>query len=325
MPEHTKRPPAVAVADPPETAILSLTLPLAAAADDFGRSQRAANRSPKTIKLYRGAIDGLARFLTAQGMPADVETVRREHLEAWMVDRLAHVASSTANMEYRAVARFFGWAVEEDIIPVSPMDKMHPPRVGIVPVPVLAPADVQSLIDACRGREYADRRDMAIVWLLLDCGLRRAEVGNLGLADVDREHDRVYVTGKGSKGRFVSYGPDTAKTLDGYLRARARHPLAGTPALFLGRTRRPFGPSGVGQVLAVRSRQAGLGRVNPHRLRHTFAHTWLASGGNETDLMSLAGWSSRQMLSRYGASAAGERAAAAQRKNSVGSRMGVKL
>jgi integrase len=41
-----------------------------------------------------------------------------------------------------------------------------------------------------------------------------------------------------------------------------------------------------------------------HQLRHTFAHEWLAQGGNETDLMRLAGWKSRAMLQRYGASAA---------------------
>jgi integrase len=54
--------------------------------------------------------------------------------------------------------------------------------------------------------------------------------------------------------------------------------------------------------------QAGLPGLHPHQLRHTFAHAWLAQGGGETDLMRLAGWKSRQMLGRYGASAADARA-----------------
>ena len=62
-------------------------------------------------------------------------------------------------------------------------------------------------------------------------------------------------------------------------------------------------------MLRRRSRQAGLPDLHPHQFRHTFAHRWLAQGGGETDLMRLAGWKSRAMLQRYGASAAGARPA----------------
>jgi integrase/recombinase XerD len=53
---------------------------------------------------------------------------------------------------------------------------------------------------------------------------------------------------------------------------------------------------------------AGLEHLHPHQFRHTFAHLWLDQGGAEGDLMELAGWTSRQMLSRYGASARSARA-----------------
>jgi len=60
--------------------------------------------------------------------------------------------------------------------------------------------------------------------------------------------------------------------------------------------------AGICQAVARRGRQCGI-TVYPHRFRHHFSHTWLDRGGAERDLMELNGWTSPQMLTRYGARA----------------------
>ncbi len=79
--------------------------------------------------------------------------------------------------------------------------------------------------------------------------------------------------------------------------------------------------SGVTDVLHRMCADAGVPRLHWHQLRHTFAHKWLAEGGNEGDLMALAGWQSRSMLDIYAKSRPSGTSHAAGRRMSLGDRV----
>ena len=298
--------------DPTSAAHSTATDDLAALTASWRRSLAARRASPRTIQTYTTAVEQLAAYLAAAGMPTRVAHVKREHVEAWITDLLARRAPTTAHNRFRGCQAFFGWCVEEGEVRESPMARMKPPRLPEAPPPVLRDAELRAILTGCeRDKTWLGRRDEAVLRVFMDTGARRAEVLGLRLEDVDLDRGVLSVTGKGSRTRLVAIGDATIKALDRYMRLRARKPGADVPWLWLGR-KGQLGETGMAGLIRARGAAAGLA-VHPHLFRHAYAHSMLSAGMQESDLMAVAGWKSREMLTRYAASTRQERALKAAR------------
>jgi integrase/recombinase XerD len=289
--------------------------PFAADISSFRLNLAAENKAGKTIRVYIDAV----RWFAAAYLLAETDKTRWAQVEAddvrrWMVRLLEEYSDAYAYQQFRSLHQFFRWLSCEDGIP-DPMARLRPPKVGEKPVPYFSSVELSRLERACRGNSFEDRRDAAVLAVLLATGIRLAELTGIRYcpddpyrSDVDLETREIRVRGKAGKPRTVKISHEAARRLDRHLRVRPRHELAYRAELWLGAGNRgPLTRAGIYQMVVRRGEECGV-EARPHRFRHHFSHTWLDQGGAEGDLMELNGWSSPQMLRRYGASARGARA-----------------
>jgi integrase/recombinase XerC len=153
----------------------------------FRRTLEAENKSPRTIEAYTDAVRLLATHCQAHGRPVLARELRREHIQEFIADQLARWKPATAHNRYRGLHAFFKWAVAEGDLAVSPMDGMRPPQLPEQPVGVVRAEQLTRLLRTCEGRDFTSRRDSAVILLLVDTGMRRADCAGMTLDDVDQD------------------------------------------------------------------------------------------------------------------------------------------
>jgi integrase/recombinase XerD len=157
-------------------------------------------------------------------------------------------------------------------------------------------AQVEALLRAAQKGRNA-RRDEAILLVLLDTGMRAQELCSLHFSDVDFSNRQMTIwEGKGKKSRPVYIGKATTKALWRYVQEDGRDE---DDALFFSMRGDSLTYNGLAMLFKRLGRTAGVKKAHPHRLRHTFAVSFLRNGGNQFTLMRLLGHTTLAVTNRY--------------------------
>lgn len=276
----------------------------------------------KAIYTIDSYLRGARYYLSWCKSEPDQRPLTRLTLQRWIAHLLDSGAEpATARIRQQAVRRFAAWLADEGAIDQDPFLGLKPPKIDTKVVERLTDDELRLMLKACASDGLHDRRDEACLRLLVETGMRAGELLSLSVHDIDLARRVVTIRkGKGGKGRHVPFQAQTAAALDRYMRARQRHRLSSSPALWLtetgGRTR--LGYPGLRIALLARANAAGIEGFHIHRLRHTFASRYLSLGGSEGSLMQVAGWRTRQMVDRYSRDTAAERAITETRRLRLG-------
>ncbi len=249
---------------------------------------RVQARSPQTLELYGRACREFIAFVGDKPLqdvtPGDV----RRYL-ARLGER---VHPETVGIRWRSVRAFLNWLYEEGLLPHKVTERIRPLKPAHGLPRVLSPAEVRALVGAARRwsqQSWEGQRNLALLLVMLDTGIRRGEARAATVHDVRLAQRALTVRGKTGE-RVVFYGPRTARALKAWLERRTLR-LPGD-ALFCRRDGYPLRPEAFNAICRKLADKAKVKRFGCHVLRHTFATTFIAQGGDVFALQRLLGHAS---------------------------------
>ena len=243
----------------------------------FVASLRARDRSPATLRAYRGDLERFISWSAERALTGPSRITRRT-LRDYLATMNREGDERTSIARRRASLRaYFAWALERGLIDEDPAARVSAPRPNSRLPEIVGREQLGALLDADWGDDPWARRDRAVCEILYGAGLRVSEVCGLDLDGLDERGGLLRVLGKGRKERLVPlHGAGwTAVRAWRARRVEVMGPDSPASALFFNRRGARLGPRDVRRIL---DRRLALGHVHPHALRHTYA-THLLEGG----------------------------------------------
>jgi integrase/recombinase XerD len=280
---------------------------LSQAMEGYAIAAHARRLSPATLADYDNAF---RKFETFLGRDPPLADITADDVRAFL-GSLTHLSAKTLLNHHTSLSALWTWAVREGIARrhiVRDVERPKPNQPEIVPY---TEQDIKAMLGAidlsqayvrpgkrrCQHSRPTALRDRAIMFVLIDTGVRASELCQLRMPQVDLKNRRLIVTGKGSKQRVLPITAATAQAIWRYL--ATRDDQRQRTFLFTSRTGRPIDRYNLRHIISRIGKRAGVKAVTLHRFRHTFAIEFLRNGGSIYALQRLLGHSTLETVKTY--------------------------
>jgi site-specific recombinase XerD len=272
----------------------------------FDTYNRSHAKSLYTLRWYHQTLNTTLGWLIETGRPVTLgsinEDVVREFILWYQARRIRdhQIKVSTVNNRVRALRAFFNWLFKKGYTETHLLQDVKPPRIPQVMVDTLSDEEIADIMASLDQSTMTGSRNIAILALLLDSGLRLSELVSLKTQDVHIEDQYVKIMGKGSKERMVAFGSSAKNALLHYfVHFRGEPANARIENFFL--TIDGYSMSHGGVVIMLRrvGIAASVPRLHAHLCRHTYATNFLVNGGNVLLLKQNLGHTTLAMMDRY--------------------------
>jgi len=255
--------------------------------------------SGNTVGAYRNDLSQLAEFVATeeQQLPEGVERgpLTRDQVVRFVLHlRQKEYAPTTVARKIAAVKSYCHFLEQEGIIAEDPTLQIDSPRITKYLPRAASVNEIERLLAQLDGDSAAALRDRAMLELLYATGMRVSELVSLNCTDVNLEDDVVRCRGKGDKQRQIPFGQ---KAHDSFVRYSTvgRSQLLGkreNDAVFLNHHGDRLTRQGFWLIIKAYARLAGIEKITPHTLRHSFATHLLSNGADLRSVQELLGHSS---------------------------------
>ena len=269
------------------------------------------NYSAETLKTQEVYFHRLAEFL-AESKTTDPQAVTATLLtdfQRWLFYQPTHRGTArtvaSQNRVLSTVKSFFAFLVREGYLSHNPAQALRLSKEpDALPKNILTPGEARRLIEAPDTHTLTGYRDRTLLEVLYATGIRKAELRNLTVDDVNLEEELLRVNrGKGGKDRVVPLTGIACQYLENYIKAIRPELLKGrdTDKLFISiRDGRPVGVHGIKLILNFYVRKLRLKKhVTCHLWRHSCATHLVKNNANLRCVQEMLGHKSLATTERY--------------------------
>jgi len=284
------------------------SIPISTLVDRYLSACRSAGMSPKTIRGYNEKSKRYARMVGGDLGGFTLESVRQHLLSLQKATKWQGHPSIPASQEKlstttirnhgRVLTSFASWLQTEGYTETNVLSGLKIPKANEVSMEPLSEPEITRLMSCFSLNIEIGCRNAAMVWLLLDTGLRCAELVGLEMQNLFLDTRRLKILGKGRKERIVPFGHQTRRLLDRYITHLRPEPLQKN-VVFLTTEGYPITDNTIKQVIRRAAQKATLPRLHIHLLRHTFATRFVLRGGDTMWLQTIMGHERLETTQRY--------------------------